>query len=422
MVALPYATNKSGRSAVTSQMRSLPDKADIVVVGAGVVGASIGYQLAANSSRRVVVVDARPPVGGVSGRTFGQVRQHYSNELTVRMALRGMHCIRNWAEEVGHGGPGYVPLGYLLMVGDGQLDSLKRNIDLGRSLGVDTRLVEPGEMTAVEPLLDAAGIAGGAYEPQGGYIDVTCMVLSWLSAANAAGARLLAPLTVEEISTSAGSVCGVVTPLGEIRAPMVVMATGAWARDLLDPLGAVVPITRRRLDMTLLAQAPGTPALATCVTDGVANLVIRPDMGTRLLAAAYPSEMPEVQDPLAEGSAAAQELHMERVRYALRRRLPALADVRAITSVSGAYDITPDYHPILGWADSVGGPSGLYMAVGFSGHGLKLSPTVGEIAAAALLGVEQVGSASPIDASALEPGRFTSGRLMHLAYGPSARA
>ena len=86
----------------------------------------------------MAVVDSRLPVGGVSSRTFGQVRQHYSNELTVRMAIRGMHCIRNWADEVGYGDPGYVPLGYLLLVEGGQLDSLKRNVDLGRRLGVDT--------------------------------------------------------------------------------------------------------------------------------------------------------------------------------------------------------------------------------------------------------------------------------------------
>ena len=217
-------------------------------------------------------------------------------------------------------------------------------------------------------------------------------------------------MAVESIATDCGSVSGVVTPHGEIRTPLVVLATGAWACDLLEPLGVEAPITRRRLDMALLTQAAGAPALRTCVTDGVSNLVIRPDMGSRLLAAAYPKEMPVVRDPLADGTGEDHRRHLARVRVALRRRLPRVADVRSLASISGAYDITPDYHPILGWADSVSGPSGLYMAVGFSGHGLKLSPTVGEIAAAALLGVEQVGGAAPIDASGLRPSRFASGR------------
>ena len=155
------------------------------------VGASIGYQLARHSDRRVVVVDARPPVGGISGRTFGQIRQHYSNELMVRMALRGFHCIRNWASEVGYGDPGYVRLGYMLIVTENQINGLRRNVELGRKLGVDTRFVGPEEIASIEPLVNAENLAGGAYEPDGGYIDVTKMVLSWLGAATACGADVL---------------------------------------------------------------------------------------------------------------------------------------------------------------------------------------------------------------------------------------
>ena len=112
-------------------MRPPPATADIVVVGAGIMGASIAYQLAAQSDARVVVVDERPPVGGISGRTFGQIRQHYSNELLVQMARHGFNVIQNWDTEVGVGDPGYVQLGYLLLVIEDQLDALHRNIDLG---------------------------------------------------------------------------------------------------------------------------------------------------------------------------------------------------------------------------------------------------------------------------------------------------
>ena len=400
----------------------LPPEADIVVVGAGVAGASIACQLARHSPRRVAVIDARPPVGGISGRTFGQIRQHYSNELLVRMALRGFHCIANWSEEVGYGDPGYVRLGYMLIVTDDQIDGLRGNVELGRSLGVDTSFVGPAEIEAIEPLVNAAGLAGGAYEPDGGYIDVTRMVLSWLGAATAAGAQVLTPLEVAEIRTSGGEVTGVATARGEIAAPTVVVATGAWARDLLDPLGVAVPVERRRLDMAMLEQAPGGPALHTFITDGNSNLVIRPDLGRRVLAVAYPPAMPAVEDPLAEATAREHDEHGARIRAALAERLPAMAVAETLSTTSGAYDITPDYHPILGWADDIDGPSGLYLAVGFSGHGLKLSPTVGEIVAADVLGRDQVGAAAPIDARALRPSRFAAGEEMHLTYGPSARA
>ena len=403
-------------------MRTLPAEVDVIVIGAGVSGASIGYQLARQSDRRVAVVDARPPVGGISGRTFGQIRQHYSNELMVRMALRGFHCIRNWATEVGYGDPGYIRLGYMLIVTENQIDGLRRNVELGRRLGVDTRFVGPDEIAAVEPLVNAERLAGGAYEPDGGYIDVTKMVLSWLGAATAAGAEVLAPLAVEEILVSDGAVAGVATARGVIAAPLVVVATGAWARDLLDPLGVHVPIERRRLDLAMLEQEPGARALHTFITDGNSNLVIRPDMGRRVLAVAYPPEMPEVDDPLADAPPVDHEDHAARIRRAVAERLPSMAIAKTLSTTSGAYDITPDYHPILGWANEIADVTGLYLAVGFSGHGLKLSPSVGEIAASDVLGTEQSAIAPPLDTRPLRPGRFADGDLMHLTYGPSARA
>ena len=403
-------------------MRTLPDEVDVIVIGAGVSGASIGYQLARHSDLRVAVVDARPPVGGISGRTFGQIRQHYSNDLMVRMALRGFHCIGNWGTEVGYGDPGYVRLGYMLLVTENQIDGLRRNVELGRRLGVDTRFVGPDEIAAIEPLVNADGLAGGAYEPDGGYIDVTKMVLSWLGAAGTLGADVLTPLGVQEILTDDGAVTGVATDRGRITAPVVVVATGAWAPDLLDPLGVHLPIERRRLDMATLEQEPGARALQACITDGNSNLVIRPDMGRRIIAVAYPPEMPEVDDPLADAPPDAHHEHSVRLGKALTERLPALTVSGIVSTTSGAYDITPDYHPILGWAEELADVAGLYLAVGLSGHGLKLSPCIGEVVAADVLGVEQVGSAPRIDAGALRPSRFTDGELMHLTYGPSARA
>ena len=399
---------------MTGQGRERLGAADIVVVGAGIMGASIAYQLARRSGRKIAIVDERPPVGGMSGRTFGQIRQHYSNALMVEMAIRGFEVLNNWEAEVGVGDPGYVRLGYLLLVVEEQVEACKRNVDLGRQLGVDTRFASPDEIEAIEPALVTHDLAGGAWEPNGGYIDVTRMVLSWLGAAQAAGAVLHSGLRVEGIATADGRVAGVDTAEGRIEAPVVVAAAGAWTTDLLDPLGIEAPIERRRLDMAYLEQPPGRPTIRTCITDGNSNVVMRPDLGPYLLAVAYPNEMPEVADPAAPAPAEDEARHRARLDRALAERLPDFVDARVVRTVSGAYDITPDFHPILGWAP---GLDGLYLAAGFSGHGLKLSPAVGECVAAAVLETE-----SPFDIRPLRPTRFADGDLMYLAYGPSARA
>ena len=180
------------------------------------MGASIGYQLASQGDVGVVIIDERPPVGGVSGRTFGQIRQHYSNELMVRMALRGFEVIDNWDDLVGHGDPGYVRMGYMLLVVEDQLDALERNIALGAGLGVETRFVGPAEVAELEPLLVTDDLAGGAYEPNGGYIDVTRMVLSWLGAAQAHGSTVCSGVKVEAIDEVDRVTTGVNTSLGRV--------------------------------------------------------------------------------------------------------------------------------------------------------------------------------------------------------------
>ncbi len=387
--------------------------ADVVVVGAGVMGASIAFQLA-RSGVRVTVIDERPPVGGISGRTFGQIRQHYSNELLVRMARRGFEVIDGWRDEVGVGDPGYARLGYLLLVATDQIDALRGNVELGRGCGVDTRFVTADEIAAIEPLLVADGLAGGAYEPDGGYIDVTRMVLSWLTAAQIQGARLLSGVRVTALRTAGGAVAGVATTAGNIDAPAVVTATGAWGRELLDPLGVEVPLGRLRLDMATLEIEAGRPQMQCCVTDGNSNVVVRPDMGRRVVAVAYPDDMPAVDDPLAPGADEDHRAHLDRLDAAFAARMPTMRRARVIGHVSGAYDVTPDYHPVIGWAPGI---SGLFLALGFSGHGLKLSPTVGEVVSAMVLGQEPA-----FDLHELRPERFDEGDLMFCAYGPGARA
>jgi sarcosine oxidase, subunit beta len=388
--------------------------ADVAIIGAGVMGSSIAFQIARVSNKKVVLIDQHAPVGGMSGRSFGQIRQHYSNELLVKLSIRGFEVLRNWQHEVGFGDPGYTRMGYLLLVVEQQLQALKRNIALGRDAGVDTRFVVGGEINRIESLLRTSDLAGGAYEVNGGFIDVTKMVLSWLVAANYHKVEFFPTSTVNTIRTSDNKVIGLDTDQGFIKAKTVVAATGAWARDLLAPLGVDVPIERRRLDMAYMRLPENSPQLGCCITDGNSNVVIRPDLGRDFLAVAYAPTLSVVDDPFSVAPKTELDEHHERLRAALSTRLPALTDSKVVRDVSGSYDVTPDYHPILGWSPV----DGLYLAMGFSGHGLKLAPAIGEVVAENVLGKTPTFDIKPLRLS-----RFEENDLMYLAYGPnSARA
>ncbi len=386
---------------------------DILVIGAGVMGASIAFQLSRQTEQRVLVIDQAPPLSGMSGRTFGQVRLHYSNALMLQLAKRGFDIFDNWSDAVGYGHSGYVPMGYMLIVKENHLDALQRNIELAQSLDIDTRFVDRQEIKALEPAIHTDDLVGGAYDPAGGYIDVTRIVLSWLSSIQERGVRVMTGACAQAIETANGRISGVRTSAGRIDASVVISATGSWSRELLSPLGIDLPLEIRRLDMMYMRQPPNRAQIGLCVTDGNSNVVIRPDMGRDFLISAYPPEMPEAKTPDESNDRLDDPEHLARIERALTERLPDFCDASPVRPLSGTYDITPDWHPIVGWADGI---DGLFLAAGFSGHGLKLAPAIGEAVAAMVLD-----KTAPIDIHPLRLQRFADGEPMYLAYGPGAR-
>ncbi|HEX7994569.1 MAG TPA: FAD-dependent oxidoreductase, partial [Streptosporangiaceae bacterium] len=224
-------------------------QADFVVVGAGIVGASIAMQLARRRVGEVLLIDARGPAAGMSGRSFRQVRTHYSNEVTIRLAHRGIEILRGWSDHVGVGDAGYEPVGYLLAVAEDQAEGCAANVALGRSFGVRTELVQPDRLAEIEPLLATDGLACGAWEPDSGVIDPVKATLSATVAAQTAGTRTLFGTEITALRTSGTQVTGVITSHGEIGAGTVVLAVGPWAPPLLAGLGVDLGMSLHTLEL-----------------------------------------------------------------------------------------------------------------------------------------------------------------------------
>jgi sarcosine oxidase, subunit beta len=189
----------------------------------------------------------------------------------------------------------------------------------------------------------------------------------------------------------------------------VVLAVGPWAPRLLAGTGIDLGMRLHTLELSVLRRPPGVAGLSTAVTHAPSGLVARCDSGPFVVAVAYPAEAVEPELPQDARVAADAE---PRLRRALMAGLPTLAPAEVITTIAGVYDVTPDWHPMLGpWP----GVDGLYLAVGFSGHGLKLAPAVGEAVAD-----ELAGRPPAIDITPLRPA--SAPRPLHFAYGPGARA
>lgn len=382
------------------------------MIGAGIFGASTAYRLCEAEAGRVLLLDRTGLCAGDSGRTFGMVRRHYSNEVTARLAIRGTRTIVDWADEIGIGDAGYVRTGYLVTVPERLADACRDNVTRLQALGLDTAYVEPEEIGEVEPLLSLDGIAGGAHEPEGGFADVHKMVLGWFAGATLRGLTTRVGCAVTGVLAERGRVTGVRTTQGVVLADRVVLAAGAWGPELVRPLGVELPIRLAPIQVAILRQRAGGPRPNVLCSDAVSNVVVRPDRGALVYAVTYVA-MPELARADDCDHAVSPD-YPEAIESALAERYPALGRLEWVTGWAGPYDVTPDWNPILGWAPGV---EGLYLVQGWSGHGFKLSPAVGEVVAA-----EVLGATPPIDVSELRLERFERGELLRLAYGPGARA
>ncbi|MDQ3865489.1 MAG: FAD-binding oxidoreductase [Actinomycetota bacterium] len=387
-------------------------RADVVVVGAGLFGTSVAFQLARRGAGEIVLVERDAPGAGDSGLSFSMVRRHYSNEVTARLAMRGVDVIRRWDEEVGTADSGYVRTGYLLIADAARVEAVRENVERLRAWGLDTTFVSPAEILALEPQLAPEGIAGGAYEPDGGFADAQKMTLAWFAACVRLGVRVELGCRVRRLLVRDGRVTGVETDAGAIAASVVVNAAGAWGPELARTVGVDVPVSLRRLQVAFVLQPADRAQARFTFSSMVTNLVFRPDRAGLAGVVAYQPE-----EPLRSRDECRRELdpgYEKAIRTALRERLPAYVDAEWAGGFAGAYDYTPDWNPLLGWAP---GTEGLYLALGWSGHGFKLAPAVGEVVADEILGRPPA-----IDVRPLAPGRFERGEELRLAYGPGARA
>jgi glycine/D-amino acid oxidase-like deaminating enzyme len=383
--------------------------ADVVIIGGGVTGASIAFHLASRGMRDVVVVDKSFVASGATGKSSACVRQHYSTAETCRMIRYSLDCFQRFEELTGGGSCGFRHTGYLLGVDERMQKPMEASVALQRSTGIETRLVSPAEMREIEPRLRTEDWVAGCYEPDSGYCNPAETAQGFARAARARGARVLEETEVLAVLTEGDRVTGVSTTRGEIHAPRVVNAAGLWGARIGAMVGLEIPITVCRHKINIVSWPEAVRRPHPMVYDFVTNIYTRPEMGEHILVGGIDAE--ESHD-LADPDRYKEGVSLDESTEALARvshRFPVLADGRVARGYAGCFDVTPDWHPIL---DRVG-PEGSYTAVGFSGHGFKLSPAVGDMMAAL---VTEGPGAHP-DLPVFRLSRFAEGKLIRGTYG-----
>jgi sarcosine oxidase subunit beta len=383
--------------------------ADVVIIGGGVTGTSIAFHLAARGVRDVVVVDKSSVASGATGKSSACVRQHYSTVETCRMIRYSLDFFERFEELTGGGSCGFRRTGYLLGVDERMRKPMEASVALQRGVGIETRLVAPPEMREIEPRLWTEDLVAGCYEPDSGYCNPAETAQGFARAARARGVRVLEDAEVLRVLTEGDHVTGVDTSLGPIHAPRVVNAAGLWGARLGAMVGLEIPITVCRHKINIVSWPEAARRPHPMVYDFVTNIYTRPELGDHILVGGLDAE--ESHD-LADPDRYKEGVSLDESTDALGRvshRFPVLAEGRIARGYAGCFDVTPDWHPVL---DRVG-PEGSYVAVGFSGHGFKLSPAVGEMMAALIA----EGPGAHPDIATFRLSRFAEGKPIRGTYG-----
>lgn len=385
--------------------KALPKTADIVILGAGVMGASIAFQLAQRGAGKILVLDKEFAGSGGSGRSSALVRMHYSFPPEVQLALVSLDIFRRWTEIVGERGD-FRKTGFVRLVHPTEMELLRKNVDMQRALGANVQLIDRKELRELEPEWDVSEVVQAAYEPDSGYGDGSNVATDFLAAARAKGVAYAPRARATRFIVEGGKVRGVRTEHGEVSAPVVVAATGPWSKPLFAGVGFEPPIETEYHEVAILSNAPEMRGGGCACIDSVSATYFRPYASDKFLVGDFYGKRGADPDQFPQRP---EESSLAELIARAVRRLPRLQNAGIMRGVTGVYDMTPDCRPLLG---EVPGVAGLHLCAGFSGMGFKISPAIGVVMSELLT----EGRAKTVDIEAFRPGRFAEGKPIRAEF------
>jgi sarcosine oxidase subunit beta len=350
----------------------MAETADVIVVGAGANGSSTAFHLAQAGAGKVVVVERRHLAAGATGKSGALVRRHSTNEPETRLAIESHRYFANWSEIVG-GECGFRQIGLLTFAPPDYRHHLEANVAMQREVGSDSRIITSQDALELDPSLYVGDVTEVAYEPRAGYADPNATTYSFARAAMDRGVEFKLDTPVTRVLTDGGRVTGVETADGVIEAPVVVIAAGAWANELFNPLGVdlgLVPVAAR---VTLFRWAYDRSPKHLTYIDNINNTWARPVDGNCTLIGAEsgvrvshdPDRAPESVD----------EDYIAVCREKLVARWPVMQHSTVRGNWAGILMMSPDARPII---DKMPQYDGLYTMTGDSGTSFKTAPAIGK--------------------------------------------
>ncbi|SKC48851.1 NAD(P)/FAD-dependent oxidoreductase [Maledivibacter halophilus] len=372
--------------------------ADVVVIGGGISGVAIAYNLAKKGVKNVAVIEKKYLASGSTGRCGAGIRQQWGTEMNCRIAKFACELFENANEELGYDGDIEFKQGGYLMISstEKEHEQFKKNVELQNRLGIPSRLLSLEEAKEIVPYLNTDPLVSAAFCQKDGHLNPFHTTEAFAKAAERLGVKIYRFTEVTDIITENGKIKGVKTTKGDISTSIVVNAAGGYSHVIGKMVGIDLPVYSERHQ--ILVSEAIEPILEPMVMAFALNLYCQQvPHGGIIMGRGDDTEPKDLRTT-------SGWRFLDEMTKTIINILPPLKNLRMIRQWAGLYNLTPDRQPILGPVDEI---EGFYLAVGFSGHGFMFGPATGVLLAESILGEENT---LPIDM--LNLNRFEKGELI----------
>ncbi|MED6339164.1 MAG: FAD-binding oxidoreductase [SAR324 cluster bacterium] len=379
-------------------MSRLPRKADVVIIGGGVMGTSTAYHLVKRGQTNILLLERESFFGtGATGRCAGGIRHQFNTEVNIRLSQKSLAMIDTLEEETGQSAM-VRKCGYLFVLTDEKdVPVFQKTLKLQDSLGVKTEWLSGDEVSRLAAPCVFPDAIGGTFNPDDGLADPNSIVMGYIKAARRQGAVCITDCTVTDFELENNKVRKVLTSLGSVETETVVNACGPWSTFLGNVMDLEIPVSPLRRQWFVTEKVPELPAEFPFVIDFSQSLYFHREASGLLSGMSNPNQK------FGTDQSIDQDWEIRHIKEALAR-LPLLENSGIKARQAGLYELTPDAHPIIGSTPV----DGFYLLAGFSGHGFMQGPICGKLMAEILID----GKASSVDISMLDYKRFEENRLI----------
>lgn len=378
---------------------SLPASASIVIIGGGVSGCSIAWNLARQGVKDIVLLEKDTLANGSTGRCGAGVRMQWGAKRNCQLAQFSIDFYEKANEILDY--PRNIEFeqsGYLIVAAnENEAAQFQQNVQLQNSLGIESSYLTPREAQAIVPLIDRSQFVAATFCQSDGHLNPFHTTEAFALAAQRLGVTILKHTEVTGIEVKKGRIQAVETAAGRILTPLVVNAAGGWSKVIGAMAGVDIPIYVQRHQ--ILVTEPLERILDPMVMGFAYNIYIQQvPHGSIIMGRSDNSEPLDLR-------VTSGWRFLEEMTQTCGTLLPALRSVKILRQWAGHYCMTEDAQPIYGPVEEV---EGLYLALGFSGHGFMLAPATGQLLTEMILGQPLT-----IDVSDLDMGRFERRELFH---------